>query len=56
MLVLDEVAPAADHDVAVRLERLLERRRVVALDPVDDGRLVDVRVDARGPPRRGPRG
>ena len=28
----------ADHDVAVGLERLLERRRVVALDPVDDRR------------------
>ena len=46
--VVDQVLAAADHDVAVRLERLLERRRVVALDPVDDGRLVDARVDLAG--------
>ena len=31
----------ADHDLPIGLERLLERRRVVALDAVDDGRLVD---------------
>ncbi len=38
-VVVDQVLPRPDHDVAVGVERLVERRRVVALDPVDDRRL-----------------
>ena len=53
--MVDQVLAAADHHVAVRLERLLERRGVVALDPVDDGRLVDARVDLAGGLDHGPR-
>ena len=56
MLVLDQVAPGPDHDVAVGLERLLERRRVVALDAVDDGRPRRRPDRSRGPPRHAPRG
>ncbi len=47
-VVVDEVPAGPDHDVAVGLEGLLEGRRVIALDPVDHGRLVDVGVDLPG--------
>ena len=44
----------AEHRVAVGVEGSLERRRLVALDPVDDGRLVAHPGRSRGRPRRGP--
>ena len=47
-VVLDEVAAGAEHRVAVGLERGVEVGRLVGLDPVDDGRLVGVRVDLAG--------
>ena len=47
-VVLDEVLARAEHHVAIGIERLLERRRMVGLDAVDDRRLVDGRVDLPG--------
>ena len=44
-LPFDEVVATPDHHVAVGVEGLVERRRMVALDAVDDRRLVDARVD-----------
>ena len=40
-LVVDQVLARPNHDLAVGVQRLREGRRVVALDPIDDGRLVD---------------
>ena len=41
-VVLDQVGTGAAHDVAIALQRLLERGRSVGLDPVDDARQVGV--------------
>ncbi len=47
--MLDEVGPRPAHDVLVAAQRLLERRRVVRLEPLDGGLEVRVRVQlARG--------
>ena len=51
-VVLDEVRAGADHRVAVAVEGLLERRRVVGLDAIDDLGLGGVGVDLAG--GRGP--
>ena len=47
-VVLDDVGPGPHHGVLVGRQRLVERGRVVRLDPVDDHRFGDGRVDAAG--------
>ena len=52
-LVVDQVLASPDHDVAVGVEGLLERRRVVGLQAVDDLGLGRAVVDLRRRPDPG---